>query len=147
MKYNVTDIDFDTDGEEVDLPNELVIDVPNEITDADEIHEYIEDEISKITGYCHNGFVFEKQEPKFVFDEVNCRVVTADDEHNMFYTEELTCSNDVVNEVVRIMNTTEQEFPLGSEGEIDIYLLDAPCTQEDRELIVESLFLYYNKEN
>ncbi len=53
MKYEVTNIQYDTDGEEVDLPSTLTIDVPNDIED---VEEYISDEISKQTGFCHLGF-------------------------------------------------------------------------------------------
>ncbi len=56
MKYTVTDIDYDTDGEKVDLPKELIIDVPDDITDEYEINEFISDEISNQTGWCHSGF-------------------------------------------------------------------------------------------
>ncbi len=58
MKYTVTNISYDTDGEVVDLPTTLEIDVPSEITDREEVEEYISDEISNITGFCHNGFSF-----------------------------------------------------------------------------------------
>lgn len=58
MKYTATNISYDTDGEVVDLPTTLEIDVPNEITDREEVEEYISDEISNITGFCHNGFSF-----------------------------------------------------------------------------------------
>lgn len=44
------DIDWDTDGEDVDLPNEILL--PSGMTDEDEISDYISDE----TGFCHNGF-------------------------------------------------------------------------------------------
>jgi hypothetical protein len=84
-------------------------------------------------------------DPKFVFDDVNNRVVTANDEINIFYTDTLTCSNDVIQGVVDIMNKTTQEHPINSEGEIDNYLLDAPCTTEDKEHICEALYLYYTQ--
>jgi hypothetical protein len=57
-KYNVTDIKYDTDGEQIDLPKVLEIDVPNEFDGEDEIADYISDEISNITGFCHKGFSF-----------------------------------------------------------------------------------------
>ena len=44
------DIDWDTDGEEADLPNEILL--PNGITDVNEISDYISDTI----GFCHKGF-------------------------------------------------------------------------------------------
>jgi len=56
MEYTVTDIIYDTDGEDVDLPTELKINVPDELEDGYEINEFISDEISNITGFCHKGF-------------------------------------------------------------------------------------------
>ena len=41
---------WDTDGEYVELPNE--IELPFGMVDEDEISDYISDE----TGFCHNGF-------------------------------------------------------------------------------------------
>lgn len=80
---------------------------------------------------------------QFVFDEVNNRVVTADDTTNVFYTDKLTCNNDVIQDVVDILNNPQQDEMIGSGGEIDDYLLDAPCTTEDKEHICEALYLYY----
>jgi len=57
MKYLVTDIIYDTDGEDINLPEELEIEVPEDIEDGYEINEFISDEISNITGFCHKGFV------------------------------------------------------------------------------------------
>jgi len=56
MKYFVTNVIYDTDGENVDLPAMLEIEVPNSITDEYEIEEFISDEISNRTGFCHKGF-------------------------------------------------------------------------------------------
>lgn len=56
MIYKITDIEYDTDGEDVDLPAELEIDVPDDLLDKDDIEEYISDEISNMTGFCHYGF-------------------------------------------------------------------------------------------
>ena len=56
MKYKVTNIQYDTDSEQVDLPQTLEIEVPNDITDDYDKVEYISDEISNQTGYCHKGF-------------------------------------------------------------------------------------------
>ena len=60
MTYIVTDIEYDTDGEDVDLPETHSIDVPDEIDNEDEILNYITDKISDITEFCTLGFVFEK---------------------------------------------------------------------------------------
>jgi len=57
MKKTVYNIEYDTDGEAVELPTELEIEVPNDITDEEDIEEYLSDEISNITGFCHKGFL------------------------------------------------------------------------------------------
>lgn len=41
---------WDTDGQKIDLPME--IDIPEGMTDTDEISDYISD----VTGFCHKGF-------------------------------------------------------------------------------------------
>lgn len=55
MRFKVTNIQYDTDGEMIPLPPELVIDLAD--------HEYVEDELSEVisdlTGFCHNGFEYE----------------------------------------------------------------------------------------
>ena len=56
MKAIATNIKFDTDGEVIELPKELTIEIPNEITDEQEIADFVSDEISNITGFCHYGF-------------------------------------------------------------------------------------------
>lgn len=50
-KNIIWDIDYD---DNVDLPTK--IEIPKEITDEDEISDYISD----VTGYCHQGFDLEK---------------------------------------------------------------------------------------
>jgi uncharacterized protein YdeI (YjbR/CyaY-like superfamily) len=57
MKKKVYNIDYDTDGEAVELPTELEIEVPDDLTNKEDIDEYISDEISNITGFCHRGFL------------------------------------------------------------------------------------------
>ena len=56
MKAIVTNIEFDTDGEIVELPNQLEIEIPIDIVDKGEIDDFVSDEISNITGFCHYGF-------------------------------------------------------------------------------------------
>ena len=56
MKYTVSSIKYDTDGEDIDLPGILEIDVPDDLTDPYDMVEFISDEISNITGFCHTGF-------------------------------------------------------------------------------------------
>ena len=55
MKYTITDIKYDTDGEDVDLPTTLTITIPDN-KEQDEVEQYISDEISNRTGFCHFGF-------------------------------------------------------------------------------------------
>ena len=49
-----TNIIWDTDGEDVDLPTEILL--PPGMTDEDEISDYISD----VTGFCHMGFELEE---------------------------------------------------------------------------------------
>lgn len=59
MRFIVTDIEWDTDGEDVDLPSQLTIEIPDnddDIWEEWDIEDYIGDEITDITGYCHFGF-------------------------------------------------------------------------------------------
>ncbi len=82
---------------------------------------------------------------KIVFDKVNSRVVSEDDSALAFYTDKLDCPDSVIENVVKIFNECleKNEEPLGSEGKVDLYLLDeVECTQDDRETIVEFLFDY-----
>jgi hypothetical protein len=54
--YKVTDIKYDTDGEDVDLPETLDIAIPTAFVEPEDVEQFISDEISNITGWCHKGF-------------------------------------------------------------------------------------------
>lgn len=56
MKAIVKNIEFDTDGEIIDLPKQLEIEIPDDIIDEEEISDYVSEEITNITGFLHNGF-------------------------------------------------------------------------------------------
>lgn len=64
MKYQVYDIIYDLDPEDIEvrdqlqLPTTIDIEVPDDIQaeGEDEISEYLSDEISDRTGFCHRGF-------------------------------------------------------------------------------------------
>ena len=61
ITYTASGIQWDTDGEDVDLPEEMDVEVPVELVDAgdeDAIEEYISDYITDETGFCHNGFSY-----------------------------------------------------------------------------------------
>lgn len=45
-------INWDTDGEDIHLPNE--IEIPDDIADEDD--DAISDYLSDVTGFCHKGF-------------------------------------------------------------------------------------------
>ena len=62
--YEVFDIKYDTDGEEVDLPKLLNIEVPEDL-DEEEVDEYVSDKISELTGFCHKGFSMRKISKNF----------------------------------------------------------------------------------
>ncbi len=51
MKVKVFNIDYDTDGEQIDLPQELILEV-NSLCE-------LEDKISDETGFCHWSFEYE----------------------------------------------------------------------------------------
>ena len=55
MIYKAININYDTDDSS-DLPEEIQVDIPAEITDDIEILDYIGDMISELTGFCHMGF-------------------------------------------------------------------------------------------
>ena len=55
MKAIVTNIKYDTDGEVIDLPTTLEINIPSDI-EEDDVDDFVSDEVSNITGYCHFGF-------------------------------------------------------------------------------------------
>jgi len=52
MKIKCTDINWDTDGEAIDLPTQLTVDVEN----VEEVADALSDE----TGFCHFGFSMEQ---------------------------------------------------------------------------------------
>lgn len=64
MKYRAFNIEYDNDGEIIDLPKEIEIEVPDDCTD---VEETISNEISNKTGFCHLGFNFE---PKFSTEQI-----------------------------------------------------------------------------
>lgn len=55
MKYLVTNIKWDTDGEDVDLPTNITVDVDDALDDYQKV-EVISDYITDQTGFCHLGF-------------------------------------------------------------------------------------------
>ena len=55
MIYEAINILYDTDGEEIDLPEALLIEVSDEL-DINKKSEFISNEISNETGFCYFGF-------------------------------------------------------------------------------------------
>lgn len=60
VKFRVYDIDWDTDGEDVDLPNEVVVTVPGDVYADAGSSSYISDWLSDEYGFCHNGFLIDE---------------------------------------------------------------------------------------
>jgi ferritin-like protein len=60
VKFRVYDIAWDTDGEDVDLPDEVVVDVPAEVVDYGDVNDFIADYLSDEYGFCHNGFLIDE---------------------------------------------------------------------------------------
>lgn len=80
----------------------------------------------------------------WVYDVDNARVVTTDDTH-VFYCDNLECPEVVIETVVSLYNFTQNNDYIGSNGILDLYLLDEGlCTQEDREEIVEQIYDFLN---
>jgi len=55
MKIRAFDIKWDTDGEDIPLPEEFIF----ELEDHEDIEEFMSDTLSEITGFCHQGFDYE----------------------------------------------------------------------------------------
>lgn len=79
---------------------------------------------------------------KLIHDIANKRVITEGDSVVAFTTENLECTQEVIDKVVELYNNaTEKQQLLGSGGIIDEFLLNSPdCYQEDREEITEQLY-------
>ena len=59
VRVSCFNIKWDTDGEEIDLPKRISVDVPVEVTgDNDELEDYLSDFITDFTGWCHGGFQY-----------------------------------------------------------------------------------------
>ena len=60
MKFKTYDIEYDTDGEEVDLPQEITLDVSDEDMEDFDPSCHLADCISDETGYCVLKFQWEQ---------------------------------------------------------------------------------------
>ena len=60
VKFRVYDIDWDTDGQDVDLPDEVVVTVPGDVYASAGSSSYISDWLSDEYGFCHNGFLIDE---------------------------------------------------------------------------------------
>jgi hypothetical protein len=59
MTYIAYDIEWDTDGEELDLPKEIKVDIPNGDLikmPREEVFDFIGNRISEEVGFCHFSF-------------------------------------------------------------------------------------------
>ena len=52
----ITNIQWDTDGVRVKLPKQMTLTIPSSIHNKDEAEEWVSDELSNQTGFCHCGF-------------------------------------------------------------------------------------------
>ena len=60
ITYKVSEIVWDTDEQESDLPTECLIDVMvNSNTTEEDIEESISNAITDMVSYCHKGFKYE----------------------------------------------------------------------------------------
>ena len=58
MIVNVSYINWDT-NDEVNLPQRLIIPIPDHIEDEIEIEDFVSETISEDTGFSHKGFGYE----------------------------------------------------------------------------------------
>ena len=56
--YRVFSIRYDIDDGPASTPEELIIGVPAE--EMERLEDFLSDEISQQTGWCHNGFQYEE---------------------------------------------------------------------------------------
>ena len=85
MEITVSNIDYDSDGV-VDLPTVLHISVPID-TESEDIEEYVSDQISEITGFCHNGFTMDPEKPAMLGTDVHIETCIAESYMMMEYDE------------------------------------------------------------
>ena len=69
-KYVVYNIKYDTDGEDIELPTRLEIEIPDDIIEQEDVEQMLSDEISNITGFCHFGFLIENKKDYYRQDNV-----------------------------------------------------------------------------
>lgn len=70
----------------------------------------------------------------WIFDKENNRIITENDNVNIWYLDEYDCPNYIFEHIVYLHNSFEDK-------EIDNFLLYAPCTQDERE----DMLYYINK--
>ena len=61
-----TKIKYDVRGSKSDLPKSIQIEIPEDLVSYDEIVEFISNEISNETGFCHKGFYTEPEIEDFI---------------------------------------------------------------------------------
>src|SRR5690606_32163912 len=115
MKALVTNIEYDTDGQKIKLPKVLEFDVPIDM-DEEELLDFVADEISNITGFCHKSFkvsfmktgdkiniIYNKNEKyKEAFSSYNVEVLELTSEKLYFLDKGLKCS--------RLLSDFEKDF-------------------------------------
>ena len=61
MKIIITNISWDTDGEDIELPTELYLNF-SDMSKEDIDDDFLSDYLSDTYGWCHNGFDWEYSE-------------------------------------------------------------------------------------
>lgn len=107
-KFTVTDIEWDTDGEDatkLHLPETLVVDVPMEYLDngSDAVEDYISDFLSDTYGYCHKGFSVEGLDDEDEFNE-SIKDFDESDQENWLGIDGATYIDDDDDEYIRYNN-------------------------------------------
>lgn len=76
--YNVFNIQWDTEGEEVELPNHIIVNVPESNQLSCDIIDFIGDYITNEFGFCHFGFEFDEVKYLVFFGVVHFHTIKQD---------------------------------------------------------------------
>ena len=55
LTVRIYNINYDTDGESVRLPQEFVV----QLEDNEDVEDMLSEHITEQTGFCHKGFLYE----------------------------------------------------------------------------------------
>jgi hypothetical protein len=99
MKYQVSNVQWETDGEQVELPSIIVVDVPDD--ELDNVEDFLSDHLSDEYGWLHNRFECDRLD----------RVIYLDWFNNFLTVERFADHYDMTVEQAKALIEREQEHP------------------------------------